>query len=95
MVDRSSVVYSKDYDITQNALILLYIIAGFMFANDETLIYHSTMHCGENSSIVAITVAEKEYIMIDKIFSSDTLRGHVTQYWHVQRNGVAYVITDL
>jgi len=36
----------------------------------------------------------KEYIVIDKIFSSDTLRGRATQCWHVQRNGVAYVIKE-
>ena len=66
-----------------------------MFADEETLGYDSTMHHGEDSSIVAITVVGKEYIVIDKIFLSDTLRGRVMQCWHVQRNGVAYIIKEL
>jgi len=93
-IDRAGVVYSPDYNIQNDKLLLLRIIIGLMFANKEVIGYDLTMRCGSDGEICGITVDGKEYIVVEKLFSADTLKGRATQCWRVQRDGKNYVIKD-
>jgi hypothetical protein len=54
-IDWAGVVYSPDYNIQNDKLLLLRIIIGLMFANKEVIGYDLTMRCGSDSEICGIT----------------------------------------
>ena len=92
--DRAGLITSSTYDVDLDALVLLRILAGFMFSSSEVIGYDPSMHRGPQNDIKAITVQGMEYTVIEKIFSSETVRGRATQCWRVRRDGVEYVIKD-
>jgi hypothetical protein len=92
--DRSGVVHSITYDIENDRLILLRIIAGLLFGDDSVIGYDKTMRHGDNGEIIAIMVAGEEYSVVEKIFSSETLRGRATQCWRVRKDVKDYVLKD-
>ena len=92
--DRAGVVKSIEYDFHSNALDFLRILAGLMFGDGRLIGHDRSMGLGSNNEIVEITVAGKEYEVVKKIFTSETLRGRGTQCWHVRREGEEYILKD-
>jgi hypothetical protein len=93
-IDRAGIVYSPDYHVQDDDLLLLRIIIGFLFADKETIGYDPTMRHGDDGEILGITVEGAEYTVLERLFSADTLKGRATQCWRVQRDGKQYVIKD-
>jgi hypothetical protein len=99
--DCAVLVTSPIYNVNHNALVLLCILASFVFSSKEVIGYNPTMHRGLNN-IKSITVHSNvqgmeiaaEYMVLKKIFSLETMRGHTTQCWCVQQDCVEYVIKD-
>ena len=79
--------YSPDYRIQDDDLLLLWIIIGFLFADEETIGYDPMMCHGDNGEILGITVDGTEYTVLKRLFLADTLKGHATQCWWVERDG--------
>jgi len=88
--DRAGVIHSKSLPITwKNGRInptLLRIIIGFMFATESDIGYDWTMARGPDGQIIKIKIKDKEYEVVRRVFSSETLRGRATQCWHVRIN---------
>jgi len=101
--DRAGVVHTSSFPIARSAGLvnptLLRIIIGLMFATNSTIGYDQMMTRGPDGQIVKIMVKGKEYKVIQKVFSSESLRGRATQCWHVRRvnedgNVEEYIIKD-
>jgi hypothetical protein len=87
-------VYSPDNNIEDDDLLLLWVIIGFLFADEEAIGYDPTMCHRDDGEIFGIMVDGTEYTVVKRLFSADTLKGCATQCWWVQRDGKQYVIKD-
>lgn len=92
--DRAGVVISATYDFHNDPLVILRILAGFMFSEEIFIGYDPSITRDDEDNLLKITVADKEYDILNKIFTSETLRGRATQCWRVGREGMEFVMKD-
>jgi hypothetical protein len=92
--DRAGAVHSATYDFNREPLIILQILAGFMFCNEVVIGYDPSIIRDPDDNLLKIHIAGKEYDIVNKIFTSETLRGRATQCWQVRRNRENFVIKD-
>jgi hypothetical protein len=69
-------------------------LQAFYFEDDSVIGYDTTIHHRNNSEIIVTMVAGEEYSVVEKIFSSEMLRGHTTQWWHVRKDVKDDVLKD-
>jgi hypothetical protein len=65
-----------------------------MFGTECAIGYDPSMTRDNGDKLLTITIAEKVYDVVKKIFTSETLRGRATQCWKVRRDGKDFVIKD-
>ena len=92
--DRAGVVISTTYNLHNDPLVVLRILAGFMFSNEIFIGYDPSITRDDKDNLLQITVANKEYNIVNKIFTSKKLRGRATQCWKVRREGMEFVMKD-
>jgi hypothetical protein len=94
LCDRAGVIHSPAYNIYGDALYLLRILTGLMFAEEHVLGYDPTIRRGPDDTIVAISIDGAEYQVVKKLFSSSSLRGRATRCWHVKNDKEQFAIKD-
>ena len=92
--DHAGVVISATYNLHNDPLVVLRILAGFMFSDEIFIGYDPSISRDNKDNLLQITVTHKEYNIVNKIFTSKTLRGHATQCWKVRREGMECVMKD-
>ena len=92
--NHAGLVNSSIYNIHQDALVLLCILVGLMFCPERQIGYDDSMYRVPDGNIITITVNGQEYVVVRKIFSSETVRGHATQCWLVRQDRQTYILKD-
>ena len=92
--DHTAVVHSKLLLLSKSKKEFLQLIVGFAFAQEYVLGYDKMMK-GSGDAITANMINEEGFTVIKRVFRSSTMRGHVTQCWHVKStDGKEYIIKD-
>lgn len=91
--DCAGVVHTKLLLINGCKKVLVQLVVGFAFGEEYLLGYDPMMKCHDNE-IITISVNSEEYTIIKKLFSSFTMRGHVTQCWHVCKGDQHFFLKD-
>ena len=67
---------------------LVWYLTGLMLSERQNLGYDETMTWDDKGKLQTIQVDGKKYDVTGQIFQSHALRGHTTQCWLVQHDGV-------
>jgi Fungal protein kinase len=94
LCDRAGIIHSPAYDIYGDALCLLRVLTGLMFAEEHVLGHDPTIRRGPDDTIIAISIRGVEYQVVKKLFSSSSLRGRATRCWHVKNGEEEFAIKD-
>lgn len=90
--DRAGEVNSSKYNINTNALLLLRIIVGLIYSDEEVMGYDQRVQ--KLGDTWFISDHDRQYMILKTIFSSETLRGRATWCWNVIRDGEQFIIKD-
>ncbi|KAH7916962.1 hypothetical protein BV22DRAFT_1027165, partial [Leucogyrophana mollusca] len=89
LFDRAGAIYSRPYNIHDHPHVLIRLLCLAMVAPSEALGYDPTI------LITTIRVGPRTLIVLNKIISSDLIRGRATSCWRVRDNeGDQYVVKD-
>jgi hypothetical protein len=67
--------------VTDNPLILLWIIVCLMFRHPSTIGYDKMIRCNDEGKAMSIWVNRRESKVEEELFKSDSMQGHATRCW--------------
>ncbi|KAF8958361.1 hypothetical protein BDZ97DRAFT_1668674 [Flammula alnicola] len=91
--DRAGVVGSVKFDLEKEPKMLIRLLAGLTLSDLSAIGFDPTIR-HEPGGKRFVTVASKEYEIIDTLFISDTIRGRGTVCWQACLDGADYVIKN-
>ncbi|KAF8958358.1 hypothetical protein BDZ97DRAFT_1762234 [Flammula alnicola] len=91
--DRAGVVGSVQFDLEKEPKMLIRLLAGLTLSDPSAIGFDPTIR-HEPGGNRFVTVAGKEYEIIETLFISDTIRGRGTVCWRASFDGADYVIKN-
>ena len=83
----------KSLSINSCKKVFVQLVVGFTFG-EEYLLGYDPMMKHRDDEIITISVDGEEYAVVEKLFSSFMMRGHVTQCWCVHKGDQEFFIKD-
>ncbi|PPQ92533.1 hypothetical protein CVT25_010366, partial [Psilocybe cyanescens] len=91
--DRSGVIGSNGFHLSNNSVLLIRLLAGLTLTDVDAIGFDSSILHHEDGTR-SVTVAGLEYQLLKTLFISDSIRGRGTVCWQARRGSSDYVIKN-
>lgn len=94
LFDRSGCVHSKYFDVDEEPLTFIRLVAGLSSGSNTAIGYDPTITCDSKGDPTSIRIESQEYAVVRTEFIGDMIRGRGTVCYHARRNGTDYAVKD-